>query len=817
MRRCAGSLTPFPYSLLDRVNRRFTLRRIPGFQGWDRKTELIMKLKKFWRCALGFVGAYLTCAAPTALGAEPNAAGEIDRGPFYSGTIKASFPGNNTTMKGIVVTLGADKNGYVCYDTDLLRLSIGWTGEYLEFGNGQVRIEHPQPPAVKGRPVFGTQPRPGWGRDGGEFRDPRVQQQGPLPKSWAHYRGLYLNGDNVILSYTVGECAVLEMPGLVAGTGGPVFTRSFTVGKSAAPLTLLVCEMEKGSGGVGPAGSAVGAATTGPASQNLAVLEANNSFTAVAVEGAPPGSTWEVVEGKILLKLPPLKKIVSFKLLLRGGASGELAKVADDFKPSAKATDLAALTKGGPARWTTPVVTKGSVGTGSGPYVVDTLTEPVRNPWNAKTFFGGFDFFPDGRAAICTFHGDVWIVSGLDDTLEKLTWKRYATGMFQPLGLRIVDGAIYVTCRDQINRLQDLNHDGEADFYENFNHDTVVTPNYHEFCLDLHTDSKGNFYYAKGCPWPPTAESPHQGTMLKVSKDGARLEVIATGLRAPNGMTIGPDDQITVSDNQGHWMPSSKLNLVKPGGYYGMAPTAQRTPVPTDYDQPICWLPMSMDNSSGGQVFVTSDKWGPFKNHLLFTSYGKGTLFHVMTEQVDGQTQAGMVQFPLRFGSGTMRARFHPRDGQLYVSGLRGWQTSGVKDGSFQRVRYTGGAVNLPSQLHIAKNGIQISFTGALDPASATDLQNYSLEQWNYKYGGDYGSPEFSVEKPGEQHHDQVAVQAARLSADKKTVFLEIAGLRPVMQMKIKFALTAADGASVAQEIYNTIHRLGGVLNASSP
>ena len=72
------------------------------------------------------------------------------------------------------------------------------------------------------------------------------------------------------------------------------------------------------------------------------------------------------------------------------------------------------------------------------------------------------------------------------------------------------------------------------------------------------------------------------------------------------------------------------------------------------------------------------------------------------------------------------------------------------------------------------------------------------------------------MEKPGEQHHDKVAVQTARLSADRKTVFLEIAGLKPVMQMKIKFALTAADGSPVAQEIYNTIHRVGGELKLSA-
>jgi glucose/arabinose dehydrogenase len=134
-------------------------------------------------------------------------------------------------------------------------------------------------------------------------------------------------------------------------------------------------------------------------------------------------------------------------------------------------------------------------------------------------------------------------------------WKRYATGLFQPLGLKIVDDIVYVLGRDQITRLHDLNHDGEADYYENFNNDTVVTSNYHEFALDLHTDRAGNFYFAKGAPWEPEVMSPHQGCLFKLSKDGSKLEIIATGFRAPNGMTVGPGDEITVSDNQGHWMP----------------------------------------------------------------------------------------------------------------------------------------------------------------------------------------------------------------------------------------------------------------------
>ncbi|HXI53099.1 MAG TPA: hypothetical protein VNH84_16400, partial [Candidatus Saccharimonadales bacterium] len=393
--------------------------------------------------------------------------------------------------------------------------------------------------------------------------------------------------------------------------------------------------------------------------------------------------------------------------------------------------------------------------------------------------------------------------------------------------------------RDQITRLHDLNNDGEADFYENFNNDTVVTANYHEFCLDLQTDRAGNFYYAKGSPWTPDVRSPHQGTMLKVSPDGSKLEIYATGLRAPNGSGMGPHDELTVSDNQGHWMPASKLNLVKPGGFYGMTPAAHheltlrrngtnlvvdpsdpeararlkfpgfdgQAPIPQTYDQPICWLPMNADNSSGGQVWVTSDQWGPLKNHLLFTSYGRGTLFHVMMEEVEGVTQAAMVRFPLKFPTGLMRGRCGPRDGQIYLCGLRGWQTDGTKDGGFYRVRYTGKPAHTPVEWHALKDGVQIQFSDPLDPAAAADVASYGVEAWNYLYTGNYGSPEFSAADPTQKKHDPWEVKSARLARDKRTVLLEIPELKPVDQFRIKMTLKAADGAEIKQEIYGTVHK----------
>jgi glucose/arabinose dehydrogenase len=417
------------------------------------------------------------------------------------------------------------------------------------------------------------------------------------------------------------------------------------------------------------------------------------------------------------------------------------------------------------------------------------------------------DFFSDGRAAISTWNGDVWIVSGIDDKLQKLSWKRYAAGLFEPLGLKIVNNELFVGCRDQIMHLHDLNHDGEADYYETFFNENPINASYHSFTFDLQADSAGNFYYIR-CGQRVESDLPLSGGMVRVSKDGSKAELIAHGLRAANGMSIGPHDEITCADNQGNWVPTSRIDFIKPGRFFGYTPHAHTAATPTTYEPPLCWIPYALDNSSGGQIWVTSDKWGPFQNQVLHTSYGKASLFLVMFERDGERAQGATVQFPLKFESGIMRGRFNPLDGQLYLCGLKGWQTSGARDGALHRVRYTGGKVYMPMGLHVLTNGIRIDFTCALQKESAEDIQNYALEQWTYLWSEKYGSPEFSVADPKRQGHDPVELKSARLQSGGRSVFLEIPSIRPVMQMKIQFRLKAEDGATVAQTIYNTINYL---------
>src|SRR5262249_54242205 len=153
--------------------------------------------------------------------------------------------------------------------------------------------------------------------------------------------------------------------------------------------------------------------------------------------------------------------------------------------------DLAAWTKPGPARWGEPIVTRGEVGTGKGPYVIDTLTVPYDNRFKALFFLTGVDFLPTGEVAVCTAHGDVWLVKIHDPGLKKITWRRFATGLSQPLGLKVVDGKIIVLERGQLTRLHDRNGDGEADWYENVCNLWHTGPGEHSYDTCLETDPEG--------------------------------------------------------------------------------------------------------------------------------------------------------------------------------------------------------------------------------------------------------------------------------------------------------------------------------------
>jgi hypothetical protein len=471
-----------------------------------------------------------------------------------------------------------------------------------------------------------------------------------------------------------------------------------------------------------------------------------------------------------------------------------------NLKAPPSTMDWSTATKPATAQWGTPIVTKLVRGEENGPLAVDTLTIPYVNPFKALFFCTGVDTLSDGRIAVCTCHGDVWLVS-VDEAKNECRWQRYATGLYHPLGLKVVDGKIFVLESGQLTRLHDLNGDGEADFYENFNNDWHTGSGEHSYDTCLEVDPQGNFYFFK----TGDTNLPNGGCLMRVTKDGSKAEIFATGFRHPIGMGMSPTGIITGADQEGNWMPATRIDQYKAGGFYGDMRAHHRSTPPLIYDQPICWLPREVDNSAGGQVWVPEGRFGPLSGLPLHLSYGRCKPFILLRQEVNGLVQGGVWDLGIRFLAGSCRARF-AADGNMYVCGLNGWQTAAQADGSLQRVRTTGKPMNVPIKMEVTSTGIELTFSQKLNKSTVEDPSRYRSAKWYYRWSGDYGSKRYKMSNPNELGQDDVTIKAAKLINDDKTIQLTIPGTVAVMQQQLGLNILAADGTPIIGSVYLTIH-----------
>ena len=506
-------------------------------------------------------------------------------------------------------------------------------------------------------------------------------------------------------------------------------------------------------------------------------------------------TTYEVSDGQTPLLLRRGSEVV------RIGAGSRTVVFRGD-NPSRDEAGVSDVWSGQNAkRWAEPIVTRLVRGDEAGPFVVDTLTIPYQNPHKALFFCTGLDFLPDGRVAVCTCHGDVWIVT-VDEQAGTCSWLRHATGLYHPLGLKVVDGKVVVLERGQLSRLHDLNNDGEADVYECVTNDWHTGGGEHSYDTCLETDPAGNFYFFK----TGDTDLASGGCLMRAAKDGSKVEVFATGFRHPIGLGMSPSGIVTGADQEGNWMPATRIDQYTRGGFYGDMRAHHRPEPPKTFDPPICWVPREVDNSAGGQVWVPANTFGPLAGLPLHFSYGRCRPFVLLRQELaDGRVQGGVAGLDVQFLSGVCRGRFAP-DGHLYVCGLNGWQTAAKADGCLQRVRWTGKPLDVPVKMAVAGNAVRLTFCRPLDPRTATDPANYRAAWWNYRWSGEYGSDRWKVSSPTEKGQDDVPVKAVRLLDDGRTVAVEFDRLVPVMQMQVGYNVTAADARKVVGSVFLTIH-----------
>ena len=184
---------------------------------------------------------------------------------------------------------------------------------------------------------------------------------------------------------------------------------------------------------------------------------------------------------------------------------------------------------------------------------------------------GGIEFIDETKMIICTWdkEGAVYILKNYNtNDPSKIEIKQIAKGLAEPLGIKMVDGELYVLQKQELTKLIDTDGDEIIDEYQKVCDSWHVTSHYHEFAFGL-VYKEGSFYATLATDLGSEYKNvPDRGKVVRISKDGSEIEVIAEGFRTPNGISEGPDGALYVSDNQGNWIPTSKIVRVEKGKWY---------------------------------------------------------------------------------------------------------------------------------------------------------------------------------------------------------------------------------------------------------
>ncbi len=386
---------------------------------------------------------------------------------------------------------------------------------------------------------------------------------------------------------------------------------------------------------------------------------------------------------------------------------------------------------------------------------------------------GALQWLGEDQLAVSTRLGEIYIIdNALAEDPSEVSFKLFASGLHEVLGLAKQDDWLYCVQRCELTRMKDLDHDGRADLFETVNDDWGITGDYHEYAFSSKFDKDGNIWIVLCLTGSFTSEIDYRGWCLRVTPDGQMIPT-ASGIRSPGGIGMNASGDMFYTDNQGVWNGTSGLKHLKPGGFMGN-PTGNRWYELTDALGPRPLDPVSgsrmhieagkipelvptaiyfpygeMGQSASGIICdETGGKFGPFGNQLLVCDQTHSTVMRVDLEQVNGVYQGACFPFLKGYDSGNLSVEFAP-DGSLFVGGTdRGWGARGGKPYALQRTRWTGKIPFEVKSMKAKDDGFLLSFTQPVNKTSASDLSSYQIETYTYIYQSSYGSPEVDQTAP---------------------------------------------------------------------
>lgn len=447
----------------------------------------------------------------------------------------------------------------------------------------------------------------------------------------------------------------------------------------------------------------------------------------------------------------------------------------------------------------------------------------IANPEGILLEVGGVATMPDGRIALATRRGDVWLVENASMEGGMPQFSRFATGLHEALGLAWHKGSLYTAQRGELTKLTDTNGDDIADQYETI-YSWPLSGHYHEYSFGPKITSDGSFFVTGNVAfgdeewWRGESRVPYRGWTMKIHPDGA-LEPWATGMRSPCGLGL-IDGELFYTDNQGDWQGSGGVFHVTKGSFTGHPAGLRWTglpnsPVKITTEQlyakvdprqfkkegayvkpenvadeknpdfffrlkesfpetrlPAVWLPHGVLGISNSEIISddTKGKFGPFAGQIFVGDQGQSKIMRVVMEKVKGEFQGVAFDFRSGFQSGVLRMNWG-HDGSMYA-GLtnRGWGSAGTMTAGLQRLVWTGATPMEMKTVKAMPDGFEIEFTMPVDKNTASFVDSYTGRSYIYKYHPVYGSPTTNIEP--------LAIKGVKVSDDGMKVRLVIDNLR---------------------------------------
>ena len=389
---------------------------------------------------------------------------------------------------------------------------------------------------------------------------------------------------------------------------------------------------------------------------------------------------------------------------------------------------------------------------------------------------GGIDFLADGRMVVSTWdpEGSVYLVENFHAAPKDIKVKRIALGLAEPLGIKVVDGEIYVLQKQELTRLVDTNGDDIIDRYELVSNNWSVTTNFHEFAFGL--EYQDGYFYAAfatailpgGASASPQASS--RGKAVKISKDSGKVEFIAHGLRTPNSIGRGIDNQLFIADNQGDWVPACKIVELTQDAWYGSRSVDFAGTANLEETLPVVWLPQGDIGNSASQPAPLNV--GPYQNQMIHGDVTHGGIKRVFAERVNGRLQGVVFRFSQGLEAGVNRLQWAP-DGSLIVGGVGNpgnWSHSGKKWYGLQSLKYNQKSTFEMLSISAHSDGFEITFTEAIKEGRKIQASDFEIQQYYFEPTAEYGGPKKGIEN--------LTIQAFSVSEDRTKVQIKLAGLK---------------------------------------